>query len=122
MFSYLLDRDFEDGLRFDARTFVLSDGQTQTITAYRLVWRWFDRLVAYEFAPDAPDIIQTAEEIAQAGHMPLGVALGHAVARHVYELEHLGGDITDDDLALTAKLRNALGNIHKSLARSPFPE
>ncbi|MGB0659556.1 MAG: hypothetical protein ACPGNV_05190 [Mangrovicoccus sp.] len=122
MFSYLIDRDQEDNFRFSKRQLTDVDGAPLSIRAFRIVWRWFDHLVAYEFGPDAQEILNTAHKIAARQEAPLEIALGHAVAYHLYELEQMGGDVTDDNIELVAALRSELERVGKGLGASPFPK
>lgn len=120
MLSYLFERDSEEGLRLSAREVIGPDGAPRILRCYRIVWRWFDYLVAYEYGPDAAELIKTAAELAAREQATLDEALGHAVAEHLYMMEKWGADVTDDDVDLIARLRDALNDVREGLGTNPF--
>lgn len=104
MLEMLKERETEEMFRTEVRVLECPDGEARRIEAYRLVWRWFDRLAAYEFAPDADRILHYALRAMDEEDLEIGVALGRVVDFFVEQLERQGADITDDDLeALAAK-------------------
>lgn len=120
MLSYLLDRDHEHNFRFSTRKLTDAYGVERSYCNFRLIWRWFDHLVAYEFGPTVPEILHTATQIAQRQTLPLDAGLALAVATHVRTLEHLGGDVTDDNPELVARLRGALEALDRRFTAPPF--
>ena len=46
MLTDLIERDNEERLRVSSRSLEFPDGETRRIETYRLVWRWFDHLIA----------------------------------------------------------------------------
>lgn len=95
----LIERDQEEALRVSSRTLTFPDGVTREIDAYRVVWAWFDRCAAYEFAPDAEALLQSTLDCAAEEGCEIGAALARVIDHVVAKTEALGGDITDDNLA-----------------------
>ncbi len=63
MIEYLIEREREENFRTSTRTLTFPDGETRRIEAYRLVWAWFDRAIAFEFGPtEAQSLIQNYVE------------------------------------------------------------
>ena len=100
MLDRLLERDHEDSLRTTKRKLDFPDGTTREIDAYRVVWRWYDNLIAYEFAADAPEILDYVLRCMEHQGCDEAEALGLVVEYLVIGTEHRGGDVTDDNLAL----------------------
>ena len=46
MIDYLIERENEEILRISKRNFEFPDGETRQIEVYRVVWNWYDRIVA----------------------------------------------------------------------------
>ena len=105
MLDYLIERDKEEGFRTASRMLDFPDGQTHRVTAYRLVWAWYDRMLAYEFGYDAPDILAYTQRCAEQENHDLGTALGVVLNHLCQAIEQEVGDITDDNIALTLAQR-----------------
>jgi len=112
MFLALLERDKEEALRCSTRTLHFPDGQSRTIKTYRLVWRWYDHILAYQFAPVEMDILTLALKGASEENISVAEALGQLVEHIVMETEQLGGDLTDDDLENLADKKATKGQSH----------
>lgn len=100
MLDYLLERDREEALRTSTRRLAFPDETVRDIEAYRVVWRWFDHLVSYEFSLDAPEILDRVLRTMQNRQCDEGEALGLVVEYLVFGTEACGGDVTDDTLPL----------------------
>ena len=100
MFLTLLERDIEEALRCSTRTLDFPDGKSRKIKTYRLIWRWYDHIIAYQFAPNEHEILSHALKGAKQENIPLAEALAQLVEHIVMETERLGGDLTDDDVLL----------------------
>lgn len=115
MLSYLIEREKEEMFRTSTRTLDFPDGETRKIEAYRLVWSWFDRVIAYRFGPDEEELLNLTLEYASKGKVSLGEALGWALDGFVRVMEtEGGGDITDDNVCLVASRRVADSEIQRS--------
>lgn len=57
MLDYLKEREQEEMFSTSVRMLAFPDGEARRVEAYRLVWRWFDHTVAYEFAPSADELL-----------------------------------------------------------------
>ena len=112
MLAYLIERENEEMLRTLARTLSLPDGQLCRIEVYRIVWLWFDRLVAYEFAPSELEILALAVKCSEEENLSLGDALGCVIDYLVQTWEQSSLDITDDALEALAA-RKALTEFSK---------
>lgn len=100
MLSYLHEREREEMYRTSARSLVFPDGKARRVEAYRLVWSWFDRAIAYEFGPDQREILELTLKCAKEESLGLEEALGR-VLNYVIQRDEVGGmDYTDDDLQL----------------------
>lgn len=95
--SPLLDRDREEALRISSRSLVFSDGREHKIKAYRLTWRWYDALIAYEYGPDEREILSDLAKTLEALPRDPGEALAEVVQYQVHAIETQGGDVTDDN-------------------------
>lgn len=100
MLDHVLERDREEALRTTTRVLDFPDGTTRKVEAYRVVWRWFDHLCAYEFAADAPEILGYAQKTMAQKNYDEGEALALVVDYLVTGTEERGGDVTDDNPAL----------------------
>lgn len=98
MYFALLERDKEEALRCSTRTLLFPDGKSREINTYRLIWRWYDHILAYQFAPTEKEILSLALKGAQEESIPLAEALGQLVEHIVMQSERLGGDLTDDNI------------------------
>ncbi|MEJ8472866.1 hypothetical protein [Roseibium algae] len=98
--EYLLERDREEALRISTRSLDFPDGKTRQVEAYRAVWRWYDNLIAYEFAADALEILKYVLWTVEDRDIDAGEAFGLVVEYLVIGTEQRGGDITDDNLEL----------------------
>lgn len=111
MFDYLAQRDLEEKYRTSVRELEFPDGVKRKIEAYRLVWDWYDRTLAYTFAPDADEILESTLHVAELNNMDLGEALGWVVDDYAEHIEKAGGDYTDDNLELLVAKR-AMDRFH----------
>lgn len=86
------------------------DGTTRDVTAYRLVWNWYDRSLAYKYGADRDELLRYTLKCMETENLDdLGEALGQVLDYFVWhdEVQH-GADYTDDDLVkLVAKRRMA---------------
>ncbi len=100
MLNYLVERENEEMFRTTVRSLTFPDGETCRIEAYRLVWSWYDRLIAYEFGPDEDRILTLARQCSAEEDLPLSDALGRVVNYLLESYESMGLDVTDDPLEL----------------------
>lgn len=105
MFDFLIERENEEMLRTSSRTVTFPDGTTEKIAAYRLVWAWFDRCIAYEFGPSEQQLLHYTQRCMIEEKLDAGAALGRVVNFFAEDLERLGGDITDDNTPLLVAQR-----------------
>ncbi len=101
MFEYLIAREKEEMLRVSSRALSFPDGQCRKIEAFRLVWTWFDRVVACSWAPDEDELLEMTLNWADEKSVPVEEALGHLLDYFVRTSEEMGMDITDDTLKLS---------------------
>lgn len=101
MLNDLIERDREEALRTTTRELAFPGDETRKVEAYRVVWRWFDHLCAYEFAADEPEILDLTLKTMAHQDCDAGEALGLVVEYLVVGTESRGGDVTDDNIALT---------------------
>lgn len=94
----LLDRDREETLRTSSRTLLFPDGIARTVTTWRLVWRWLDALLAYDYCPDENVLLGDVMAHVQNTNLTLDEALGQVVQTYVRFIEVTGGDVTDDTM------------------------
>ncbi|MEJ8472864.1 hypothetical protein [Roseibium algae] len=94
----LLDRDREEGLRTTTRKLTFPDNTQRDVETWRVAWRWYDHLLAYEYCPGEKTILADAASHASETGMDLGDALASVVQTYVRFIEANGGDVTDDDL------------------------
>lgn len=100
MLYYLIERDKEENFRTSTRTLKFPDGETHRVTSYRLTWRWFDHMIAYEFGYSEEDILRCTTRCAETEIRELGEALGEVMNYLMQVTETEVGDITDDNIAL----------------------
>lgn len=105
MFDFLIERENEEMFRTSSRTVTFPDGTTEKIAAYRLVWAWFDRCIAYEFGPSEQQLLYYTLRCMIEEKLDAGTALGRVVNFFAEDLERLGGDITDDNTQLLVAQR-----------------
>lgn len=117
MLEYLIEREREENFRTSPRTLTFPDGETRRIEAYRLVWTWFDRAIAFEFGPTEDQILDTALKCAAEENLPLDQALGRVLNYYVQSGEAAGLDYTDHNLQLMLA-RAGVQRFHKRTSRS----
>lgn len=98
MILKLLERDREEALRISSRTLTFPDGIARSVPAWRMVWRWYDALLAYEFCPSEAVLLGDVLKHTHDCKLPVGEALGQVVQTYVLFIEASGGDVTDDDM------------------------
>ncbi len=98
--NYLIDRDREEKLRVSGRDLIFAGGETHHIETYRMVWDWFDRLIGYEHGFSEAEIHKMIPRCAKEEGLSLNDATARVVEHLVAKLDHLGIDITDDNLQL----------------------
>lgn len=108
MILKLLDRDREEALRITTRALLFPDGIKRSIPCWRVVWRWYDYLLAYDFCPEENVILRDVLSHAQNKNQAIGEALGQVVQTYVEFIENSGGDVTDDDLEKVIARRVAI--------------
>lgn len=101
----LIAREQDEMLRTSTRTLNFPDGETRRVESYRLTWAWFDRLIAYDYAPDEAHILKTALACAVEENRSIGDALTRVVEFFVLRTEDRVGDVTDDNLPLLVAQR-----------------
>ncbi|WP_193169965.1 hypothetical protein [Nisaea nitritireducens] len=105
MIEYLIEREREENFRTSTRMIKFPDGETRRVEAYRLVWTWFDRALAFEFGPKEAGILNTVLECATEEGLPIDQALGRVVDYYVRRWEARGLDLTDHNPQLTLARR-----------------
>ncbi len=105
MFDYLVEREQEENFRTSVRELKFPDGVTRKVEAFRLVWTWYDRTLAYEYAPDQDELLTYTLNTSRLNDMALGEALGWLLNDYAAWIEALGGDYTDDNLELLVAKR-----------------
>ncbi len=92
--------------RTSARSIEFPDDVTRKLDTYRLVWRWFDRALEYEFAPPKEWLLNTVLKCADHEGISiddaLGMVLDYVIRRD--ESQH-DMDYTDDNLELLVAKR-----------------
>lgn len=100
MIDYLIEREREENFRTSTRTLKFPDGVTRRIEAYRIIWAWFDRAVAFEFGPTKDEILKTAFQCSEEENLPLEQAISLILDYMVKRWENSGLDFTDHNLPL----------------------
>jgi len=116
MLDYLIDREHEEMLRVSSRTLTFPDGETRRIEAYRLVWAWFDRIVASSHVTDEAKLLEMTLAWANEKAVPLETAFGQLIECVVKTGETLGVDYTDDTIPLTIA-RDQIARFHSRKER-----
>ncbi len=115
MLTYLVDRENEELFRTAVRSLTFPEGETRRIEAYRLVWSWYDRLIAYEYGSTEDNILQATLDCSAEEGLELPDALGRVV-NYMVELRESGGmDVTDDPLQLNLA-QEAMSRFHSRKA------
>ncbi len=108
MFNYLFDREKDELFRTATRILDFPDGASRQVTAYRLVWNWYDRSLAYDYGADREELLCHTLKCMETENLDdPGEALGQVLDYLVWHDEVLhSADYTDDDLVkLVAKRR-----------------
>ena len=116
MFDYLIQRENDEMFRTSVRRLTFPDGVVREVEAYRLVWTWFDRSIAYEFGLEEDEILDLTVKCAEQEELELGPALGRVLDYTVSEIEASGGDYTDDNIELLLAKRG-LRNFYERKGR-----
>lgn len=101
MLNYLIERENEEMLRTSVRVLNFPDGETCRVSAYRLVWSWFDRIITSDFAPDEDKLLEMTQGWALQHTVSIDEAFGQLIECVVKTGEELGMDYTDDTLPLS---------------------
>ena len=107
MLKYLIEREQEEQFRTTTRNLTFPDGETRRIEAYRLVWRWYDRALAYTYGPTEAEILNLTLECSKEENIPLGEALGKVLDYMIATGENQGLDYTDDSIEQLVAKRGA---------------
>lgn len=105
MLTYLIERENEQMFRSSKRTLEFPDGETRTLETYRLVWNWFDRIVANQHAMSQDKILEMTMMWAEGKSVGLDDALAQMIECAVKEYDRCDWDLTDDTLALSEARR-----------------
>lgn len=106
--TLLLERDQEEALRLARRQLTFPDGFIRQVETYRLVWTWFDHLIAYDFAPEEATLLKLTLACAEEEAIEIPEAMARVVEHVLVETERNVGDVTDDCLPrLVAQRRRA---------------
>ncbi|MEP1932168.1 MAG: hypothetical protein ABJO52_20880 [Nisaea sp.] len=105
MFDYLVEREKEEMFRTSVRNIEFPDGNTRRIETYRLVWRWYDRALEYEFSPSHEWLLNTVLRCADHEGISVDDALGTVLDYIIRRDEAHGMDYTDDNLELLVAQR-----------------
>ena len=92
MFDYLVQRENEEMFRTTVRRLDFPDGISREVEAYRLIWNWFDRSIAYEFGFDQETLLGLTLKCAEQEQLELGHALGRVLDHSVAGIESKGGE------------------------------
>jgi hypothetical protein len=98
MYEHLIEREREENFRTSTRSLEFPDGETRTIEAYRLIWTWYDRIIAHPIGPDEDEILTLALETQAWDGCIFDVAIGRVVETILKDFENWpeGFDFTDD--------------------------
>lgn len=91
--------------RTSVRSIDFPDGTTRRIETYRLVWRWYDRAMEYEFSPSQEWLLKTVLRCADHENIPIDDALGKVLDYVIGRDEAHGLDYTDDNIQLLVAQR-----------------
>lgn len=101
MLDYLIEREREEMFRTSVRSLEFPDGVTRKLETYRLVWRWYDRALDYEYAPSEEWLLKTVLRCADLENISVDDALGTVLDYVIGRDEKLYNmDYTDDNLEL----------------------
>ena len=89
------------------------DGIARAVTTYRLIWRWYDHLAVYEFAPDTSIILNDAITHAISSDMSLEDTLGTVVQSYVDFIEQSGGDVGQSTIGLNDPVDGSLKRVDR---------
>lgn len=103
MLDALIGNEDIEAARYITRRLAFPDGETRAVTSTRLVWRWYDRALAYRFGPEAATLLDWTQRCADAEIRSLGDALGRVLDLVIARDEAAGFDYTDDNLRALVK-------------------
>ncbi|MEP3247770.1 MAG: hypothetical protein ABJN40_07410 [Sneathiella sp.] len=105
MFDYLIAREQDEMFRMDVRDIPFPDNQTRRIKTYRLIWRWYDRAMEYEFGPDNEWLLGLVLRCAEEESLSIDEAFGKVLEHTIRKDESDGMDYTDDNIELLVAQR-----------------
>lgn len=111
----LYERDRDEALRTSARTLTFPDGVVREIETYRMVWAWFDRLLAAPANLSGVGILRDAQRHAAEKDMPLADAFACVVEAYVARWEAMGVHLTDPEFDATVEKIAAVKHVKKRL-------
>lgn len=117
--DFLMDLEREALLRQKTRIVYLPQSDRCHVTAYALVWDWYDKLVHYRHGAGEDRIKQNWQACMDEEGLSASDALVRLVYVYAERAERFGLDITDDNVALNvAQRHNAAWRGRKSQRQS----
>lgn len=103
--EYLIDAEKEVLLRADSRTCEFRDGTQRSITAFDVVWRWYDRLLRNVLSDNPYHILDLVEMEVDESDVSYDRALEIAVPNLVDSYMRLDFDVVSGDDDTLIKIR-----------------
>lgn len=119
MIEYLIEREREENFRTSVRALTFPDGQTRRIETFRIVWTWYDRALAYKYAPSEEALLRMTLRCAEMENLTVEKALGRVLNYIIWHDEKNGMDYTDDDVDRNVTMllaRRGIQNFHRRKA------
>ena len=111
----LYERDRDEALRISARTFTFPDGVVREIETYRMVWTWYDRLLAAPGNLSRDGLLRDAQRHAAEKDLPLADAFACVVEAYVARWEGMGVHLTDPEFDATVAKIAVVKHVKKRL-------
>lgn len=114
MSKYLLGKEQTELLKSEKRRLIMPDGTARTVEMFNLFWRWYDRIITYDYGLTETELVEGAFRLLEREpQLSFDEALAFDIETTVYEWEKSGMDVTETDADLwIAAARGATMRFH----------
>lgn len=113
MSDYLLEREKDELLKAETRALPMPDGTSRNVSAFNVIWRWYDRGLAYDYGLEERSFLQEVVEINEHSGQTFDEDFAFSIDCIVKYWDEEGIDPTETDADLwIAAARKATMRFH----------
>ena len=124
MSKYLIEREIDELLKTEYRSFQFPDGETRRIGIFNVHWRWYDRIENSEFGSGASYMLTSAHDLLQKPEVveegwTYEKLIAYMIEERIKDADQAGCDFTETTADLTLMIsKKGVMDFHK---RNPKP-